>query len=307
MTRACWTTRSVAWQVFWWHETILRLIRGVASSPHYYLESRLSRSDHDSGRPSELGWGNKSHLAVAFSAETCWPITPSGTLDLAASMAWSCHRVVDGWYSVFHRPGGELLWKLDSGRSACEGKDLTQLGASLKVWSRWRRVWAHVPACEAFEEAGVAPKRSAGSAGPGARASRQSETACAGCHAPKGSIGLPVQDCGGRPLARQLDKLQYYVHDGLGLSGDLSEWQGEGYVFSTCRMARGNSQLLHDRYKFAQQTWPQDFNGRWATFCSSDGGFRGALVFVFQKTLNAAFDSTVKPEAVLHVRNVTCL
>jgi hypothetical protein len=31
--------------------------------------------------------------------------------------------------------GGELLWKLDSGRRACEGKVLTQLGASLKVWS----------------------------------------------------------------------------------------------------------------------------------------------------------------------------
>jgi hypothetical protein len=31
--------------------------------------------------------------------------------------------------------GGELLWKLDSGRRACEGKVLTQLGASPKVWS----------------------------------------------------------------------------------------------------------------------------------------------------------------------------
>ena len=84
-------------------------------------------------------------------------------------------------------------------------------------------VWAHVPACEAFEEVDVASKRSAGSAGPGARASRQSETVCAGCYSPKGSIGLPVQDCGRRPLVRQLDKLQYYVHDGLGLNGDLSE------------------------------------------------------------------------------------
>jgi hypothetical protein len=97
-------------------------------------------------------------------------------------------------------------------------------------------------------------ERSAGSAGPGARASRQSDTVCVGCYPPKGSLGLLVQDCGGIPLARQIDKLQHYIHDGLSLSGDLPEWQCEAYVFSTCRMAHGNSQLLHDRYNFAQQT-----------------------------------------------------
>jgi hypothetical protein len=95
-----------------------------------------------------------------------------------------------------------------------------------------------VQSCEAFEEARVLLKRSAGSVGPGARASRQSETVCAGCYSPKGSLGLLVHDCGGIPLARQIDKLQHYVHHGLSLSGDFPEWQCEGFVFSTCRMVQ---------------------------------------------------------------------
>jgi hypothetical protein len=97
-------------------------------------------------------------------------------------------------------------------------------------------------------------KRSAGSVGPGARASRQSETVCVGCCSPKGSLGLLVQDCGGIPLTRQIDKLQHYVHHGLSLSGGLSEWQFEEFVFRTCSVALGNSQLSHGSYNFAQQT-----------------------------------------------------
>jgi hypothetical protein len=96
-----------------------------------------------------------------------------------------------------------------------------------------KEAWTQVSSCEAFEEARVAPEASAGSVGPETRASRQSETVCAGCYSPKGSLGLLVQDCGGIPFARQIDKLQHYVHHGLSLSGGLPEWQFEEFVFST--------------------------------------------------------------------------